>query len=58
MEYNIMRELDVNEIKEVSGGWFWAFIGGWGGGKAIDSAIFHWRGASGYTEFNDTRVAP
>ena len=58
MEYNIMRELNVNEIEQVNGGWFWAFIGGWIGGHAMDSAIENWRGATSYREFGDTRLAP
>ena len=53
-----MRELNVKEIKEVNGGWILQFLGGWLGGEAMNSAVFHWRGASGYTEFDDTRMAP
>ena len=56
MENNIMRELNVNEIKQVNGGWFWGFIGGWAGGHALDWAISQDWGSSRYD--NGTRLAP
>jgi hypothetical protein len=56
MEYNIRRELNVNEIEQVNGGWFWGFIGGWAGGHALNWAISKdWGNSSNDWE---TNIAP
>ncbi len=52
-----MRELDVNEIKDVNGGIYQYFVG-WLVGHALDSAITNWKGSSEYREFDDSRLAP
>lgn len=50
-----MRELNVNEIEQVNGGWFWAFVGGYVGGKVLDAAIdADWGNSS---EDQDTNLA-
>lgn len=57
MEYNIMRELNVNEIEQVNGG-VYQYVVGWAFGHTLDAIIRNWRGSISFRDFTDTRLSP
>jgi hypothetical protein len=54
MEYNTMRELNVNEIEQVNGG-IYQWFAGWAAGEALSWSIRQSWGTSTWSEMS---VAP